>query len=139
MPIAPSGSNEEGFLVDMALRERSSSNAAGAPPQPIRMMGMQGFGVDMDPVKGKRNITGQFVGMGEVVGDEKDIRRTSSSLSMGGWADGAFKRFAQPGLEENTVRSADIEGLMPNFVRRHREKPYLYPSGNANGLRAWWA
>ena len=36
-------------------------------------------------------------------------------------------RFAQPGMEEDVTRSADIEGLMPSFVRRPREKPTFIP------------
>ena len=50
----------------------------------------------------------------------------SSRQSVHG-PDSAFKHFAQSGLEEDTVRSAEIESLMPNFVRRPREKPTFIP------------
>ena len=43
----------------------------------------------MNPVKGKRNITGQFVGMGEVVGNEKIFGELRLRYQ---WADGQMVR-----------------------------------------------
>ena len=40
-----------------------------------------------------------------------------------GRTDSVFARVAHPGMEADSARSAAIEGVMPNFPRRHRGKP----------------
>ena len=45
-----------------------------------------------------------------------------------GGPDLALGRFAQPGLDDEHVRSADLESAMPNFARRHRGKPTYIPA-----------
>ena len=50
-------------------------------------------------------------------------RQGSSSVDP----DRVFGRYAQHGNEVDTSRAADIESLMPSFVRRPREKPTFIP------------
>ena len=38
-----------------------------------------------------------------------------------------FGRFAKQGVGEDVSRSVDLESMMPNFVRRPREKPTFIP------------
>lgn len=52
--------------------------------------------------------------------DEKGERAPSTKTSGVGCPDSLFERYAQPGVEEDSAMSADIEGLAPNFVRRPR-------------------
>ena len=76
------------------------------------------------PDRGTKDLGNHFDDMGQMFGRGK---RLSTKSIVGGGPDGAFRRFAQPGVEENEGRSADLESLMPNFVRRPREKPTYIP------------
>ena len=44
-----------------------------------------------------------------------------------GWPGSVFGSYAQPGKEEDSTRSAEIEGATPNFARRPREKHTFIP------------
>ena len=58
---------------------------------------------------------------------EKHVAPSLSANPRIGGPDSVFARFAAPGMEEDSTRSAEIEVSMPNFVRRPREKPTFIP------------
>ena len=85
---------------------------------------------DIDPRKevvvdrGMKDLSNHFDDLGRMLGRDK---RLSTKSIVGSGPDSALKRFAQPGVEENEGRSAALGSLMPNFVRRPREKPTHIP------------
>ena len=56
-------------------------------------------------------------------GGSKIAQKGSGSVDP----DRAFGRYAQHGSEEDSARAADVESLMPNFVRIPRERTTFTP------------
>ena len=123
----PSVVREEGALKSDNCRAEQSKRASVSDEENLASMGgksIDGKDVFKNEARGQRQQgwSNQFDDRDQLFGREK--RSPTQSLSG---PDSAFKRFAQPGPEEDGCRSADLEGLMPNFARRPREKPTYIP------------
>ena len=102
-------------LPEFQKRRLSEGHEASETTKKLVMAGESFYG----PRENGGNETG---GTQSKEPETKPVRRHS----VGG-PDSVLGRFAQPGTEEDVTRSADLEGMMPSFVRRPREKPTYIP------------
>ena len=84
------------------------------------------FGADRGP-KSMEGIVHHDISRGNQESTAERRRSGRSDTKRPGDTDSVFANFAKSGLEENGSRAAEIEGMMPNFARRPREKPTFIP------------